>query len=191
MERPVLYVNACVRKGSRTAGLAEKLLSKLNEPFEEVRLEKITFPTVNEDFLNMRDRLISAGELGDPVFDLARRFSEAKTIVIAAPFWDLSCPAALKQYLEQINVVGITFRYSEDGVPVGLCKADRLFYVTTAGGGYVPEEFGFGYVKSLAQNFYGIGDVRKISAVGLDIYGADVDAIMKQAEAGISAMDLG
>jgi len=33
----------------------------------------------------------------------------------------------------------------------------------------VPEEFGFGYVKSLAQNFYGIQDVELIKTVGLDM----------------------
>ncbi len=71
-------------------------------------------------------------------------------------------------------------------MPVGLCKAKRLYYVTTAGGCYVPEEFGFGYVKALAQNFYGIQDVRVIQAVGLDVVGADVEAILRAAEETIS-----
>ena len=133
MDRPILYVNACVRKDSRTKMLARKLLSKLGEPYEEICLEKIAFPLVNEEYLNKRDQLISSGNFQSPMFDLARQFSEAETIVIAAPFWDLSFPAMLKQYLEQINVVGIAFKYSEEGVPVALCKAKRLFYVTTAG----------------------------------------------------------
>ena len=94
----------------------------------------------------------------------------------------------MKQYLEQINVVGITFRYTEEGLPACLCRADRLFYVTTAGVAYVPEIFGFGYVRALAQNFYGIQDVRKIEAVGLDIEGADVNAIMKEAEDTLSGL---
>lgn len=190
MEKQILYVNACVRKESRTKRLADKLLSKLGEPYEELCLEKIAFPIVNEEYLNKRDQLISAGDFQSPAFDLARQFSEAKTIVIAAPYWDLSFPSMLKQYLEQINVVGITFKYSEEGVPVALCKANRLFYVTTAGGLYVPEDYGFGYVKALAQNFYGIQDVRKIEAVGFDIYGANVNAIMKDAEDTLSEMTL-
>ncbi|MBR0377968.1 MAG: NAD(P)H-dependent oxidoreductase [Lachnospiraceae bacterium] len=190
MKKSVLFINACVRKESRTERLAKKLLSKLNSPVEELRLHEISFPVVNDDFLNMRDRLISEQDFSNPVFDLARKFSEAETIVIAAPYWDLSFPAALKQYFEQINVVGITFRYTEDGIPVGMCRADSLYYVTTAGGSYVPEEFGFGYVKSLAQNFYGISKVRKIEAVGLDLYGADVEAIMQSSEAAIADMDL-
>ena len=190
MEKQILYVNACVRKESRTKRLADKLLSKLGEPYEELCLEKIAFPIVNEEYLNKRDQLISAGDFQNPAFDLARQFSEAKTIVIAAPYWDLSFPSMLKLYLEQINVVGITFKYSEEGVPVALCKANRLFYVTTAGGLYVPEDYGFGYVKALAQNFYGIQDVRKIEAVGFDIYGANVNSIMKDAEDTLSEMTL-
>ena len=189
MERPILYVNACVRKESRTRRLAEQLLLKLGNPYEEIRLEEIAFPIVNEEYLNKRDRLSFKGDLHDPMFDLARQFSEAETIVIAAPYWDLSFPAVLKQYLELINVVGITFKYSKDGVPVGLCRAGRLCYVTTAGGHYVPEDYGFGYVKVLAQNYYGIQDVRQITAVGLDIDGADVNAIIKAAEDALSGMD--
>ena len=190
MERPILFVNACVRKGSRTERLAKSLLLRLGKPCEEIRLEEIDFPAVDEAYLQKRDRLSFSGDFQDPMFDLARRFSEAETIVIAAPFWDLSFPAALKRYLEQISVVGVTFRYSEDGVPVGLCKADRLFYVTTAGGHYVPEEYGFGYVKALAQNYYGISDVRQISAAGLDIDGADADAIMAHTMAALAEMEL-
>ena len=87
----------------------------------------------------------------------------------------------MKQYFEQINVLGITFEYSPEGLPVPKCKADKLYYVTTAGGAFVPEEYGFGYVKALAQGFYGINDVEMIKAVGLDIYGADVEKIMEEA----------
>ena len=189
MNKPILYVNAGVREESRTRRLAEELLTRLDGPCEEIRLGDVVFPAVDEDYLHLRDRLVSEGDFQNPMFDLARQFAEAETVVMAAPYWDLSFPAALKQYLEQINVVGITFRYSEEGVPVGLCKADRLFYVTTAGGYYVPEEFGFGYVKALAQNYYGIQDVRLIQAVGLDIAGADVEAIMGAAEAALSDIE--
>ena len=185
MKTPILFVNACVRRESRTRRLAEKLLLALGEPWEEVRLEAVDLPEVDEAFLAERDRLAAAGAFGDPVFALARQFAAAGTVVIAAPYWDLSFPAALKRYLEQVNAVGVTFRYGEDGVPVGLCRAERLYYVTTAGGTYVPDAFGFGYVEALARGFYGIRDVRKIEAAGLDVDGADAAAILRAAEAGI------
>ena len=89
--------------------LAEKLLQKLDRPYEEIRLAEIPFPAVDEDFLRRRDQLIASGDFQDPLFALARQFAQAEIIVIAAPYWDLSFPAVLKQYLEHINVLGITF----------------------------------------------------------------------------------
>ena len=175
-----LFINACVRKDSRTRWLADRFLAEQSGPFEELRLGELAFPTVDEDFLKMRDRLIAAGRYDSSVFKPARQFAAAEEIVIAAPYWDLSFPAALKQYFELVNVIGITFCYTPEGVPKGLCRAARLTYITTAGGNYCPEEFGFGYVKALAQNFYGISDVRLIKAAGLDIVGADPEAILRE-----------
>ncbi len=175
-----LFINACVRGQSRTKRLADSLLARLDGEVAEIRLADIAFPVVDEAFLQERDRLIAAGDFGDPRFAMARKFAEADRIVIAAPFWDLSFPAALKQYFEQINVLGITFVYTPEGYPKGLCRAKALYYVTTAGGCYVPDEYGFGYVKALAQSFYGIRDVRLIKAAGLDIAGADVEGILSE-----------
>ena len=180
-----LFINACVRKESRTKELADYYLSKQKEQYEEVYLNAIDFPVADEDFLNRRDRLIDRRDFSDPVFDLARQFAEADDIVIAAPFWDLSFPAAVKQYFEQINVRGITFYYTPEGIPAGLCRAKCLTYITTAGGDFFPEEFGAGYIRALAQNFYGIPEFRLIKAAGLDIVGADIDAIMDSAKASI------
>ena len=87
-----------------------------------------------------------------------------------------------KGTIEQINVTGITFRYTAEGVPEGLCRAKRLTYLMTSGGTSVPEDYGFGYVKTLSQSFYGIPDVRLIKAEGLDIIGADPESILHTAE---------
>lgn len=175
----ILFVNACVRKESRTKRIADSLLQRLSGPVKELILSETDFPVTDEAFLKHRDELIAGSDFGDPMFNLARQFSEADKIVIAAPFWDLSFPASLKQYFEQINVTGITFYYTNEGIPKGLCSATDLYYVTTAGGNYFPEEYGFGYVKSLAQGFYGIQNVRLIRALGLDIAGADTERIVQ------------
>lgn len=175
-----LLINACVRGNSRSRLLADYLLSKLGGPAEEVDLAGIHFPVADEAFLRRRDRLIAAGAFGDPLFRLAGQFARADRIVIAAPYWDLSFPAVLKQYFEQINVLGITFEYTPEGTPRGLCSAKKLYYVTTAGGAFVPEDFGFGYVKALAENFYGIPCVKQVMAKGLDIAGADEAGILRE-----------
>ena len=176
-----LYINCCVRKESRTNRLAKAVLQKLGEDFTELKLYEENLRPLDLEKLNRRTELIERGDFSDKMFDCAKQFANADTIVIAAPYWDLSFPAALKQYFEHINVLGITFRYTPEGTPVGLCRAKRLYYVTTAGGAFVPEEFGFGYVKALAQGFYGIDDVRLLQAVGLDIDGADPEAILARA----------
>lgn len=181
----ILFINACVRTESRTKRLADALLQHLEGDVREVVLSAISFPVADAAFLKKRDALIEGEQWSNPMFDLARQFAEAEKIVVAAPYWDLSFPAALKQYFEQINVLGITFQYSPEGMPISLCKAKKLYYVMTAGGAFVPEEYGFGYVKTLAQGFYGIEDVTLIKAVGLDIYGANVEQIMEEAILGV------
>ena len=177
----ILFINACVKAGSRTKRIADAYLVKISEPVTEVKLEDIEFPVTDGEFLKKRDSLISGRQFSDPMFSMARQFAEADRIVIAAPYWDLSFPAMLKQYLEHINVLGITFEYTPEGYPKGLCKAKDLCYITTAGGNYCPEEYGYGYVKALAQNFYGIKEVRQIKATGLDIIGADAEGIIEEA----------
>ena len=173
-----LWINACVRAQSRTKQLADCLLRKLGAAAEELRLEDADLPRVDASFLEKRDALIAACRFDDPLFALARQFAQAEQIVIAAPYWDLSFPAALKQYFEQINVPGVTFVYTPEGIPRSLCRANRLFYVTTAGGAFVPPDFGFGYVRALAQSFFGIEDVRLVQASGLDVVGANADRLL-------------
>ena len=58
--------------------------------------------------------------------------------------------------------------------------------MTTAGGFIGQNDFGFAYIKALAQNFFGIEQVNRYAAEGLDIFGADVEQIMSQAKAAIT-----
>lgn len=181
----ILFIDACVRKDSRTRRLAKRVLSHLNDTVETVRLEEIEFPKTVEAFLRKRDACIAADDFSDPMFDLAKQFVRADTVVVAAPHWDLSFPAALKQYFEQINVVNLTFYYTDSDRPVSLCRAKKLFYVATAGGPVRNHAYGFGYVKALGEEFYGIHDATLFCAEGLDLVGADPEAILQKTEAEI------
>ena len=177
----ILYINACARKESRTKKLADHLLTKLDGEVTQIDIAERSFPLCDEAFIDRRVQLIDEGKFDDPIFDLARQFAGADQIVIAAPYWDLSFPACLKEYFQQICVTEITFRYTEEGYPEGLCKAKDLYYVTTAGGEYFPEEYGFGYVKELATAFYQIPHIEQFYAKGLDIIGHDPEQIMQDA----------
>jgi len=82
----------------------------------------------------------------------------------------------------------VTYRHDLPLHGGGLCAAERLYYVTTAGGAFFPEEYGFGYVRALAESFYGIKDCRLIKAVGLDIWGADEEKILADCENEIASL---
>ena len=129
--------------------------------------------------MNKRTALIERGDYSDPMFDYAKQFTSADTIVIAAPYWDLSFPATLKIYIENIYVTGIVSAYDESGMPVGLCKAKELYYVTTAGGPYDPA-YSYGYVESLAKSFFGIPVTHLVKAEMLDIVGNDAEEILRR-----------
>ena len=184
----ILFLNACVRPDSRTKDLAQTLLQNLKGEIREVQVHEMHLPALDGKGLEKRNRAAQEKDFSDPAFDLAKQFADADVIVIAAPYWDLMFPAALKSYLENITVSGITFYYSDTGRPDSLCKAKKLYYVTTAGGFIGPHDFGFSYVQALAQNFFGIADIRRYAAEGLDIFGADVDGIMAKAKAEIAAI---
>ncbi len=179
-KQKILMIDACVREQSRTRRLAEYLLSKLDGNVERIELEKVRFPHMDQQFLNMRDQAAAADDHSADVFAPARQFAAADVIVIAAPFWDLSFPASLKEYIEQINVLGVTFGYTPEGEPYGLCRAGKLYYVTTAGGPIYSAEYGYGYIKAQCEIFYGIHDTQLISAEGLDLIGADPEAILSE-----------
>ena len=165
----ILFINACVRKESRTFKLATELLAGLNGEIQTVNLEDLDLKPLNEERISKR--LTDEKEQV-----LAKEFASGEIIVIAAPMWDLSFPALLKLYIENISISGVTFKYTEKGI-VGLCKAKRLYYISTSGGTFVPN-FGFEYIKALANVMYGIYNVKLFNAEGLDVWGNDVDEIL-------------
>lgn len=176
----VLFINACVRKESRTKKLADYLLKKLGGQVTEINLNKDLPEPFNERMLIKRSELIKEGNFDDEMFLYAKQFVRADIIVVAAPFWDFSFPALFKVFIEHVNVSGLVFKYTLEGIQT-LCRAKTLYYVTTMGG-HNPIDFGFGYVKALCDTLYGIKDVRLIKAEGLDIIGNDVRAILEAAK---------
>ena len=184
----VLFINACVRKESRTLRLAKYLVDKFNDDVKEVCLSGMDFPHMDEAFLKFRDKCVHLGDYSDSVFDIAKDFADADTIVVAAPYWDLSFPATVKQYFEQVTILGLTFSYDENGVVHGLCKAGKLYYVMTAGGQVYKADYGFGYVNALVQNFYGITNTMLIKAEGLDIDGINTESVLTSAEKAIDRL---
>ena len=176
----VLFVNACLRgEQSRTLTLCREYLEGVDD-VEEVNLAELKLAAY-------RAQLEKDGQFDDPMFDLGRQFAEADEIVIGAPYWDLSFPAALKIYIEHAAVMGMTFHYTEEGRCEGLCRAKHLTYITTGGGEVSAMNYGYEYLCGIAGMF-GIPETRFAAAENLDVVGADIEANMNAARATLAKL---
>ena len=181
----LLLINACVRAESRTRFLAEKLLSRWEGEVSEINLEQLALRPLTAETLARRDALLAAGNYADAMFDPARRLVEADAVVIAAPYWDCSFPAAVKVFVEQVMVNGLTFTFTDDGMPHGKCRAKKLWYVSTAGGPVIGTNLGFEYIRQVSSLYWGIPEAELIQAECLDLIGADPEAILSAAAANL------
>lgn len=182
-----LFVNACMRgEASRTLALCREYLTGIKDVVE-VDLAALDLRPFDADMVAYRSEKQIAGAWDDPIFALSRQFAQADDIVIGAPYWDLSFPAALKIYIEHVSVCDSTFHYTEDARCEGICKAARITYITTCGGYVEGANYGYDYLRGIA-NMFGIPEVRFVAAEGLDIVGIDVEAQMDKARAQIARL---
>lgn len=185
--KKILIIDSCVRREeSRTKQMLDKAVETLKSRHEDWVFETLTLMDMdlkywNTESLKVRDRLLLNGQHDAPQFRLGNQFREADGIVIAAPFWDLSVPAMLKVYIENISADGITFVTSEEGL-VGICKFQWLLFLTTRGGIWEGSdmEMGSPYMEALSR-FFGNGKYYCAAADGTDIAGLDTEAIMEKA----------
>lgn len=126
-----------------------------------------------------REALIDRRAFDDPLFAPARDLLRADAVVVAAPYWDLMFPAMLKAYIEHVFIREMTFCYREDEC-IGLCHASRALYLTTAGSPIGTRDFGAEYLRE-ALAMLGVTGFESVAAEGLDLAGADVDAILAEA----------
>lgn len=190
----LLLVDACPRGGeSRTLRLAEALLGEVRKllPDVEVRqhtLSQMGLKTMDAQTLAFRERLCDEQDWADPLLAPAVDFQSADAVLIAAPYWDLSFPAVLKIWVENMWVRNLTFVYRQDE-PVGLCRGRVCAYVTTSGSPIGAQDFGTDYIRCVMQTL-GIPHFLRLSAEGLDTEGADVEAIMRAAKEKTKALAL-
>lgn len=182
----ILFADACISasRASRTRRLAASYLEKLKRKYPDAALvtEDLVnhpYPPLTADTLRSRCEMIEKGCISPEILAPAERFAGADLIVIAAPYWDLSFPAELKAYIENIMINTVVFTY-ENNRPKGLCRAEGITYITTSGGYIGNADFGYEYIRAVGA-MLGIEKCGKISAEGLDIYGADTDAILSAA----------
>jgi len=182
-----LFINCCIRgEQSRTKRLAEAFLAAYGAR-EDVSLTRLTLmdePLIpfSNGFFWQREQLLERGELDHPRFRYAHQFQQAERIIIAAPFWDLSFPALLKVYIENLCVQGITFDCNEQNGCFGVCRAEKMLFLTTRGGALEgsPMDNGTKYLGDMAK-FFGIPEFASIAADALDQGLEPVEVILGRA----------
>lgn len=189
--KQALVVDCCIRgRESRTKQLLDAFCASLDSEYEQTHLDlqRENLRYFTEDYLDERQKLLEKHELDHPRFRYAHQFAQADLIVIAAPFWDLSFPALLKVYIEQISLDGITFT-TQTGALTGSCRAKHLVFLTTRGGFYTGDamEMGSRYMDAL-HTFFGIGEYTCIAADGMDVQGFDGEKSLDDAKREATAL---
>jgi len=163
----LIYINACMRAGSRTGRIAAPIIEELRRRYnvETIDMTKNLYQVADNYTLEDRNQGIVPPEH----VALAKKIAAADRIVIAAPFWDMSFPSALKVFFENMSLFGVTFD-SNDKECYGLCRAEKVMYITTRGmniGTGDPLEQATPYIKALSH-LWGWGDLTVISAQNMD-----------------------
>ena len=165
--KKLIFIDACMRAGSRTKRIASPIIEELGKRYsvETVDLTKNIYPVADNHTLEDRNNGIVPAE----DVDLAKRIAGADRIVIAAPFWDMSFPSALKVFFENMSLFGITFD-TNDKECYGLCKAEKVMYITTRGMNISTGdslEQATPYIKALSH-LWGWGELTVVTAQNMD-----------------------
>lgn len=117
---------------------------------------------------------------------LIAQLEAADVLVISAPIYNFSVPAALKAWIDQIAKAGRTFAYSGPGQVEGLLKNKKAYVVITAGGVTLgsPWDYASPYLRHVL-GFVGITDVEFIDASGL---ATDAEQSIRNARAQITSL---
>lgn len=163
----LIFIDSCMREESRTKRIATPIIAELSKRYEveRIALEGASYPAVDSKTLQDRNN----GIVPEHFVDLAKKVAAADRIVIAAPFWDMSFPAILKMFIENLSLFGVTFN-TDDKTCYGLCRCQKLLYITTRGMNIStgdPLEQATPYLKALSF-LWGLGEIVTISAQNLD-----------------------
>lgn len=163
----LLIIDACMRAESRTRILLEAAKDVLSRKYdmETIDVNALGLQPVSPEVLMER----SSGKVPEDTLAVARKIAAAGRIVIAAPFWDMSFPAVLKAFFENMSLYNVTF--SDNGTTcTGLCKCSKVLYITTRGMN-IPtgdaRDQGTSYLKALSS-LWGLGEIITAAAWNLD-----------------------
>jgi FMN-dependent NADH-azoreductase len=136
---------------------------------------------------DLSERQLSALALSN---ELVAEIKQHDSIIIAAPMYNFTIPTTLKNWIDFIARVGVTFSYTATG-PVGLIEGKRAIIVTTRGGVHKDgaTDHVVPYLTTLL-GFIGINNVETIYAEALNMGPDAAEAGIIQAKLAIDELSL-
>ena len=166
--KKLIVIDACMREDeSRTRKILAPLMDELRKRYEteEIVLDGCDYQAVGRRVLAER----SSGYVPREIVCTARKLAAADRLVIAAPFWDMSFPAILKVFIENMSLFNITFKNNGTSFE-GLCKCEKVLYVTSRGMDIRtgdPLDAATPYIKAVSA-LWGLGEVLTVAAENMD-----------------------
>jgi FMN-dependent NADH-azoreductase len=195
----ILQINASARRqGSNSTRIAESIAARLRaaNPDAKLTLRDLAatpHPVLDETALGA---LFTPAEKRTPeqaarvALDdaLVAEVHAADVLVLGVPMYNFGVPAQLKNWIDAIARVGVTFRYTEQG-PEGLLKGKKVYVALARGGRYRGTEADsqVPYLKTVL-GFLGMTEVQFIYAEGLNMGPEAVKQGFAEAEADLAAV---
>jgi len=189
MEKLVI-IDSCMRAESRTRRILNAAREVLSTRYdiEIIDVNAAGLLPLTPEGLEER----TSGIVPEQTLSLAKTIAAADRLVVAAPFWDMSFPATLKAFFENMSLYGVTFE-DNGHTCVGLCKCKKVMYITTRGMDIEtgsPREQGSSYLMALST-LWGLGEVTTVAAKNLDYLSADeVEAKIEETSSLAKALSL-
>lgn len=190
----ILQINSSImgeQSFSRKLGntIVEKIQEKYpNSSVEQLDLVKSNIPHLTPETLtamftpqeHQTDEIKQQLELSDK---LVKQLIESDIIVIGAPLINRTIHSSLKAWIDHITRRGITFGYSDEGIPTGLITGKKVYVALSSGGVYTDElgkanDFVAPYLESIF-GFLGMKDFTVFRAEGLHVSGVQDTAFQK------------
>ena len=194
----ILQINASARReGANSTRVAERIVARLQaaNPGATVTVRDLAVtphPVLDETALGALftpAEKRTAEQAARVALDdaLIAEIQAHDTVVLGVPMYNFGVPVQLKNWIDAIARVGVTFRYTANG-PEGLLKGKQVYLALARGGRYrdTPADSQVPYLKTVL-GFLGLTDLHFIYAEGLAM-GAESSAQgFAQAEADVTA----
>lgn len=152
---------------------------KVNPMDEVIELDvnSANIPFIDADYLSAQNKLRSGESLTDTEAQklakfnvLIEQFIGADKYIIQSSMWNLGLQPLLKAYFDAVMYAGKTYKYTAEGVAVGLLKGKKAIHIIGMGGLYSNlsgVEHSDSYVKHLF-GFVGVEMLPTIYVEGID-----------------------